>query len=115
MPAQFIKLKDFVGLADGGVNFSLEHQLNSFFRLADPGGDEGNILAWHQAELDKDAPQEEIRAGADSAAANDFSPKFSRRSDRGKSNELIRQCTVGGNRDDGGASCPALTIRRWNR
>ena len=104
MSAQFGKLKDFVRLADGGVDLSLEHQLDSFFRLADPSWDQGNILAWHQAELGKDAPQEEIRARADSAAANDFSPKFARGFDRGKGNELIGQRAVGGNRDDGSAS-----------
>src|SRR4029077_14950011 len=104
LSSQFIKLKDFVRFADGSIDLSLEHQLDSFFRLADPGWDEGNIFSWHQAELEKDAPQEEIRARADSAAANDFSPKFSRGFDRGKSNELIGQCTVGGNRDDRGAS-----------
>ena len=76
MPTQFGKLKNFVGLADGGVDFSLEHQLNSFFRFADAGWDERNILARHQGELGKDAAQEEIRARADSAAANDFSLKF---------------------------------------
>ena len=104
MSAQFGKLKDFIRLADGGVDFSLEHQLNSLFRLADAGWNEGNILAWHQAEFRKDAPQEEIRARADSAAANDFSLELGRGFDRGKSNELIRQRPVGGDRDDGGAS-----------
>jgi hypothetical protein len=51
LSAQFGKLKNFVRLADGGVDLSLEHQLDSFFRLADAGRNERNILAWHQAEL----------------------------------------------------------------
>jgi hypothetical protein len=62
-------------------------------------------LPGHQGELGKDAAQEEIRGHADSAAANDFSLMFSRGFDRRKRNQLMGQCAVGKNRDDGCASC----------